>query len=66
MAKSWRYLIANKYIKTLMLLLTREMKIAPYLGIPPGSFQYSECVSVARRIRLQEIGRDNDCLQENK
>ena len=45
-----RYLIANTYIKILILLLIREMKIIPYLGVPPGSFQYSECINVARRI----------------
>jgi fibrillarin-like rRNA methylase len=54
-AKSWRSnseirsLIANTYIKTLILLLIREMKIILYLGIPPGSFQYSERINVARR-----------------
>ena len=45
-----RYLIANTYIKTLTLLLIREMKIIPYLGVPSGSFQYSECINVARII----------------
>ena len=72
MTKSWRsnseirYPIANEYIKTLILLLIREMKIIPYLGVPSGSFQYSECINVARRIWLQETGRNNDCLQETK
>ena len=72
MTKSWRsnseirYPITNTYIKTLILLLIREMKIIPYLSVPSGSFQYSECINVARRIWLQEIGRNNDFLQETK